>query len=134
MAAADRYRSILRTPHVVPLLAASLIARLPIAMYGLALVLYLAAERDSFAIAGLVNGAFGLGSAIGIPLQSRLIDRIGQRRVLLPLAFVDVTATVVLVALTEAGAPTAALMATGFVGGFAIPAVGAAHARAVEDC
>jgi MFS family permease len=126
MSGRARYAAVLRAPHVAPLLIASMLARLPFGMYALALVLYLAEERDSFAIAGLVDGAFGLGAAIGAPLQSRLIDRLGHRRVLVPLAVVDAIATGVLVALTEAGAPTLALMACGVVGGFAIPNVGAA--------
>ena len=58
--------------------------------------------------------------------QSRLIDRFGQRRVLLPAAVLDATATVALIALTEGGAPTAALVACGLLGGVAIPAVGGA--------
>lgn len=126
MSGRSRYAAVLRMPHVAPLLVASMLARLPFGMYALALVLFLAQERDSFAVAGLVDGAFGIGAAIGSPIQSRLIDRLGQRRVLLPLAVVDVAATGGLVALTEAGAPTAALMACGLVGGFAIPNVGAA--------
>jgi MFS family permease len=126
MSGRARYAAILRTPHVAPLLVASMLARLPFGMYALALVLYLAHERDSFAVAGLVDGAFGIGAAIGMPLQSRAIDRLGQRRVLLPLALVDAAATGGLVALTEAGAPTAALMGCALVGGFAIPNVGAA--------
>ena len=126
MSGRARYAAVLRMPHVAPLLVASMLARLPFGIYALALVLYLVHERDSFAVAGLVDGAFGIGAAVGSPLQSRLIDRLGQRRVLLPLAIVDVTATGALVALTESGAPTAALMACGLVGGFAIPNVGAA--------
>jgi MFS family permease len=126
MSARARYAAVLRSPHVAPLLTASMLARLPFGMYALALVLYLAHERDSFAVAGLVDGAFGIGAAIGSPLQSRFIDRLGHRRVLLPLALLDAAATAVLVGLTESGAPTAALMACALVGGFAIPNVGAA--------
>jgi MFS family permease len=126
MSGRARYAAILRTPHVAPLLVASMLARLPFGMYALSLVLYLAHERDSFAVAGLVDGAFGIGAAIGSPLQSRLIDRLGQRRVLLPLAIADGAATGGLVALTEAGAPTAALMACALIGGFAIPNIGVA--------
>jgi len=121
-----RYAAILRTKHVAPLLVASMLARLPFGMFALAIVLYIAHERGSFAVAGLVDGAFGIGAAIGAPLQSRVIDRLGQRRVLLPLAAVDACATAVIVALTETGAPTGALMACALVGGFAIPSVGAA--------
>src|SRR5215207_3157401 len=126
MSGRARYAAILRMPHVAPLLVASMLARLPFGIHALALVLYLAQERDSFAVAGLVDGAFGIGAAIGSPLQSRLIDRLGQRRVLLPLAFGEAVATAGLVALTESGAPTAGLAACGLLGGFAIPNIGAA--------
>src|SRR5918997_238156 len=84
MSGRARYAAILRTPHVTPLLVASMVARLPFGMFALAVVLYLAEERGSYAVAGLVDGAFGIGAAIGSPVQSRLIDRLGQRRVLLP--------------------------------------------------
>ena len=39
---------------------------------------------------------------------------------------VDAAATALLIALTEAGAPTAALVACGLVGGFAVPNIGGA--------
>jgi MFS family permease len=126
MSGRARYAAILRMSHVVPLLGASMIARLPFGMYALGLVLYLAQERDSFAVAGLVDGAFAIGAAIGSPFQSRLIDRLGQRRVLLPLAVAQAGATAALIALTETGAPTAALVGCGLLGGIAIPNVGAA--------
>jgi MFS family permease len=126
MSGRARYAAILRAPHVAPLLVASMLARLPFGMFALALVLYLSQERDSFAVAGLVDGAFGIGAAIGSPLQSRAIDRLGQGRVLFPLAVLDAGAIALLVALTEAGAPIAALMACGLLGGFAIPNIGAA--------
>src|SRR5215207_9854492 len=126
MSGSARYAAILRTPHVAPLLAASMLARLPFGVYALAVVLYLAEARGSYAVAGLVDGAFGLGAAIGVPTQSRLIDRFGQRRVLLPLALVDAASTGALVALTELDAPTAALVASALIGGFAVPAIGSA--------
>ena len=126
MSGLRRYRAILQAPHVTPLLLASMLARLPYGVYPLAAILYLSAERDSYAVAGLVDGAFGLGAAVGAPLQSRLIDRHGQRRVLLPAAFLDAAATVALVVLTEEGAPTVALIACGLLGGIAVPAVGGA--------
>jgi MFS family permease len=121
-----RYAAILRAPHVAPLLLASMLARLPYGLYALAAILYLAEARDSYVVAGLVDGAFGLGAAAGAPFQSRIIDRLGQRRVLVPAALVDVTATGALIALTESGAPTAALVACGLVGGVAVPNVGGA--------
>jgi MFS family permease len=130
---ASRYAAILRTRHVAPLIAASMLARLPFGMFALALVLYMAEERGSFAVAGLVDGAFGVGAAVGSPVQSRAIDRLGQRKVMLPLALVDAGATAALIALTEAGAPTAALVGCALIGGFAIPNVGAALRTLLQE-
>jgi MFS family permease len=103
-----------------------MLARLPYGIFALAAILYLAQARGSYGVAGLVDGAFGLGAAAGAPWQSRLIDRLGQRRVLVVAAAVDVTATGLLIALTEASAPTLALVACGLVGGVAVPNVGGA--------
>src|SRR5829696_6764063 len=69
MSGRARYAAILRTPHVAPLLGASMLARLPYGMFALALVLYMVEARGSYAVAGLVDGAFGIGAAIGSPLQ-----------------------------------------------------------------
>ena len=126
MPGVGRYAEVLRAPHVTPLLLASMLARLPYGVFALAAILYLAQARGSYAVAGLVDGAFGLGAAAGAPWQSRLIDRLGQRRVLLVAAAVDVTATCLLIVLTEAGAPTVALVAAGLAGGVAVPNVGGA--------
>ena len=100
MARVGRYAEVLRAPHVTPLLLASMLARLPYGVYALAAILYLSAARGSYGVAGLVDGAFGLGAAVGAPWQSRLIDRAGQRRVLVVAASVDVAATGLLIALT----------------------------------
>src|SRR5512144_37833 len=100
-----RYLAILRAPHVGALLAGALLGRLPIGIEGLALVLFMRAERGSFALAWLVAGASAAGAGIGAPIGGRLIDRLGQRRVVLPLALVHAGALVAIVALTAAGAP-----------------------------
>ena len=115
------YAAVLRAPHVAALIATTLLARFPIGINALAIVLYLRAERGSFAVAGAVAGALAAGSGIGAPVQGRLVDALGQRRVLVPLGFVHAAALGAIVAGTEAGAPVAVLIACGFVAGFAIP-------------
>ena len=115
------YAAVLRAPHVAALIAATLLARFPIGINALAIVLYLRAARGSFAIAGAVAGALAAGSGIGAPIQGRLVDAFGQRRVLVPLGVVHAAALGALVASTEAGAPVAVLVAFGFLAGFAIP-------------
>ena len=117
----SRYAAVLRVPHVAALIAATLLARLPIGINALAIVLYLRAERGSFVIAGAVAGAVAAGSGIGAPIQGRLVDAFGQRRVLVPLAIVHAGALGALVLGTEARAAAAVLLACGALAGFAIP-------------
>jgi MFS family permease len=117
----SRYAAVLRAPHVTALVVATLLARFPIGINALAIVLYLRAERGSFAVAGLVAGALAAGSGVGAPVQGRLVDAFGQRRVLVPLGVVHAVALGALVAFAEAGAATAVLVACGLVAGFAIP-------------
>ena len=117
----SRYAAVLRVPHVAALIAATLLARFPIGINALAVVLYLRAERGSFAVAGAVAGALAAGSGIGAPIQGRLVDAFGQRRVLVPLGIVHAGALGALVVGTEAGAPGAALFGCGLLAGFAIP-------------
>jgi MFS family permease len=116
-----RYAAVLRAPHVSALIAATLLARFPIGINALATILYLREERGSYAVAGLVAGALAAGSGVGAPVQGRLVDAFGPRRVLVPLGIVHAAALGALVASTEAGAPTAALVAFGLLAGFAIP-------------
>lgn len=116
-----RYADILRSPYVAVLVASSLFSRLPIGINALAIVLYLREQTGSFAVAGGVSGALALGSAIGAPVQGRLVDRIGARRVLLPIAVVHAISLGGIVVLAELDAPTVLLLLAGFVAGFAVP-------------
>ncbi len=115
-----RYLQILRTPYVGRLFGTSLLARLPMGINGLAIVLLLRAETGSFAVAGATAGALALGSGLGAPVAARLIDTLGVRT-LLVLALVNATGLVALVALARAGAPAAALVAAALVTGGAFP-------------
>ena len=116
-----RYAEVLRAPHVAALLAAALVARLPIGVEGLATVLFLREETGSFAVAGAVAGALVIGSGLGNPVVSRLIDRRGVRAVLVPVAVVHALALIALVLLGRAGAPTGALLAPALAAGFTVP-------------
>jgi MFS family permease len=116
-----RYAAVLRAPHVAALITATLLARFPIGINALAIILYLRAERGSFAIAGAVAGALAAGAGIGAPVQGRLVDRFGQRRVLVPLGMAHAAALGAIVATASLGAPTAVLVCCGFLAGFAIP-------------
>jgi MFS family permease len=117
----SRYAEVLRVPHVAALIAATLLARFPIGINALAVILYLRERTGSFAVAGVVAGSLAAGSGIGAPVQGRLVDRFGQRAVLPPLAAVHAAALGCLVATTELEAPTPVLVLFGLLAGFAIP-------------
>lgn len=118
------YARLLRLPHVAVLLAATIVTRLPFAINGLAVILFLRDIGESFATAGLVTGALALGSAVGAPAAARLVDRRGVG-MLIPLATLHAAAVVSVWALGAASAPTVALAAAGLIAGAAFPPAGA---------
>jgi predicted MFS family arabinose efflux permease len=116
------YARILRTPGVAIIVFATLIGRMPIGISGLAILLFVRDVTGSFASAGLCAGALALGSAIGAPLQGRLIDRRGVH-MLLPLAVMHAAGLIVILAAGEAQASTAILAVASLVAGAATPPV-----------
>ena len=115
-----RYLEILGTPTVGRLFGASLLARLPMGINGLAIVLLLRAETGSFGVAGATAGALALGTGLAAPVTARAIDTLGER-VLLALAAVSAAALLGVIALARVGAPTAALIAAALIAGAAFP-------------
>lgn len=79
------YRRILTLPGAVLFSSTGLVARLPISMVGLGVVLLVSQRSGSYGLAGSVAAAYVLAGAVGAPVQGRLTDRLGQSRVL-PLA------------------------------------------------
>jgi MFS family permease len=90
----------------------------------LAIVLFAREQSGSFAVAGGVAAAFGVGNGALTPLQGRLVDRLGHARVLVPLAALHAISLGALVGLGLAGAPVAVLVACGFLAGASLPPVG----------
>ena len=105
---------------------ASAVGSMPIGMFGLAILLLAQDATGSFAVAGRVVGAFGIGNALGAVAQGRLMDRLGQTRVLRPAAVVHALACGALVAAALEGAGTGVLYACAAAGGLALPQLPAA--------
>jgi MFS family permease len=79
-----RYLRILRRRGAAAPFAAAVVARLPISMAPLGIVLLIQSVRGSYAIAGLVTAALALGGALAAPGWGRLLDRVGQPWVIGP--------------------------------------------------
>ena len=122
----ERYRRVLGAPHVLALVVSSVLARTPIGMVSLALVLYVERLTGTFGSAGAVTAAFAVAAGLASPLLGRLIDRLGQTRVLLTAVAVHVTALVAVVVAGEAGGSPAGLAALAALAGAGTPPVSAA--------
>lgn len=109
----------------VPFLA-SVVARMPISMAPLAVVLLVQQVRGSYSVAGVVTGADALGASLASPVLGRLVDRLGQPRVVAVAGVVSAALLTALALATVAGAPDAALVVLAGASGLAMPPVGAA--------
>ncbi|MDO9458143.1 MFS transporter [Nocardioides sp.] len=121
----NTYRQILARPGTALFSATGLVARLPIAMVGLGIVLLVEAESGSYGLAGSVSGVSLLANAAFAVLQARWIDRFGQSRVLPVAIVVWGVALAALMWSVESGWPLAATYALAAVTGAALPGVGA---------
>ena len=102
-------------------LVGSLIGRLPLASEGLAILFLARNVTGSFADAGLIEAFSLVGAGIGLPIQGRLVDRLGQPRVLLPSAAVNAASLLALVIVARGGASLAALALLSALSGLTIP-------------
>jgi MFS family permease len=99
------------------------LARLTLSMIPLGILILVAQQRHSYAVAGVVSGAYAVGAAVGTPLWGRLMDRFGQVAVLLPTASTSAVLLVALAIATTAGAPEQALVALAAGVGLSYPAI-----------
>src|SRR4051794_41894326 len=94
---------------------------MPIGITGLATVLFVHDETGSFGSAGVVSAAFAVAAGLIAPLQGRLVDRVGQTRVLVPCVLVHVGGLVALIVLGLTGAAVGVLAARAVGAGGALP-------------
>jgi MFS family permease len=119
----SRYRVLFSIPGFRRLLLSSVLGRLPSGMFSLAVLLFVHARTGSFLVAGVAVGAFSFAGAVCGPPLGALVDRIGQRRVLLPSAGAQAALLAALVLVGEVGAPAVAVVATAALAGAVQPPI-----------
>ncbi|MCX7961851.1 MAG: hypothetical protein N2653_09805, partial [Burkholderiales bacterium] len=82
-----RYLKVLADHELRSLFLASAVARFPIGITGLALLLLAHQASNSFAVGGLASGFYVAGLAVAAPFLGRSIDRLGARPTLIACAF-----------------------------------------------
>jgi MFS family permease len=115
-----RYGNLLKTPGVARIIAAQLTARFPKGMIALAYLLHIEQIFNSYGAAGLVLAATSAGQAIGGPMTSRWMGRLGMRPV--------ITGTLIISATAMAGVaflvlPLWGYAVLGFIGGLLFPPI-----------
>ncbi|MGI8521748.1 MAG: MFS transporter [Nocardioides sp.] len=120
----SEYRRVLGRPGALLFSVTGLVARLPISMIGLGIVLLVSTATGSYAVAGSVSAVWLVANAGCAILQGRLLDRFGQARVLVPLISVFAVALGALVWAVETDRPRAVWYACAVAGGIVFPSVG----------
>jgi MFS family permease len=90
------YLELARTRGVLLLMGTQLLARLPLGMFSLAVLLHIQARTGSYAVAGLVVACLSVGQGVATPATARLAGVIGSRTTLAVTATVNAAATLLL--------------------------------------
>ncbi len=120
------YRRVLGIPGTVAFSAAGVLARLPMSMMSLGIVLLVSTRTGSYSTAGGVSAAWVAANAVGAVPLARIVDRRGQRRVLAPAVLVSVTALVGLIVAVEEDLGFPWVHACAVLSGLTLPNLGAA--------
>ncbi|MGZ5398834.1 MAG: MFS transporter [Nocardioides sp.] len=120
----ENYRRILTVPGGLRFSASGLVARLPISMVGLGIVLLVEATTGSYGLAGAISAVYVAAGAAFAIIQGRLLDRLGQARVLVPMVAVFTVMIGLLVVSVQAEWPSVASYVLAAVGGASLPAAG----------
>jgi predicted MFS family arabinose efflux permease len=118
------YRRALALPGAWQFSATGFLARLPIAMDSLGIVLLISARTGSYAQAGVLSAAFTMAAAGGALVTSRRMDRVGQGRLLPPLVIANTILLLAFVAAVHLDTAFALQLVTVALAGATQPAIG----------
>ena len=118
------YVHLMRRPGARAFFVAGIVGRMPISMIGLGLVILIARESGSYGLAGAVSGVAVVAGALTGPIQGRLVDRFGQRLLLLVGTVLCTIGLAGLLVAVRADAPSWVLYLVSFVAGGTRPQVG----------
>jgi len=118
------YRRVFSRPGALAFSATALVARLPISMMTLGIVLLVSTLTGSYGLAGQVSAAYIVGNAIFAIPHGRLADRFGQGRVLYvdTVAFALTTSLMIVAIVEDWALPWPHVLAA--LAGAAIPQIG----------
>lgn len=119
------YRKVLATPGALAFSTAGALARLPMSMVTISIVLLIEALYGSYALAGQVAAVYTVAQAVCAPQLAKLVDARGQARVMRPSLLVAMAGLAGLCVAALTHAPSWVLFATATLGGATIGSMGA---------
>jgi MFS family permease len=122
----SRYLRILRRRAAATPFAAAVVARLPIAMGPLGMVLLVQSVRGEYGVAGVITAAWAIAASVATPLLGRGLDRIGQPLVIGTTSVVSGVLLATFAVLAVNGAPDGVLLAVSAGAGATFPPMGPA--------
>ncbi len=120
------YQQVLADPRARGFSFAGLVARLPLSMTGIGIVLLVSLTTGSFGRAGLITAVGTLTGALAAPVWGRAIDRIGQARVLITAVIINTVSLSILIISVQLGWPLAVSMLASIGVGAGFSSAGAA--------
>jgi MFS family permease len=118
------YRRVLALPGAMAFSMSGLVARLPISMVSLGIVLLVSTRTGSYGLAGAVSASYLIANAAFAVVQGRFTDRLGQSRVLPWTILVFAVALALMMWAVESDWPTPVPHVFAAVSGAALPQVG----------
>ena len=129
----DAYRRVLSIPGASAFTLAGLLLRLPLAVYPVAVILFISLGTGDYGRGGLLTASYIVGGVVGNPVLSRIADRAGQRAVLMPSAVSHMLALLALVVSVRTGSPVVVqVFASAAVGVSFVPVGALVRARWVS--
>jgi Major Facilitator Superfamily len=120
----NRYRTVLSYPGALRFSITAFVARLPISVETLGIVLLVTGLSESYGLAGALSATYTIANGFCAILQGRVLDRFGQSTVL-PIASTLFAAGVAgLIATLESGGPDALAYLCAAVAGASYPPIG----------
>jgi MFS family permease len=119
-----RYRAVLAHSGAWRFSATAFVARLPISVSTLGIVLLVTGLGRSYGLAGALSATFTVASGLSSVVQGRMLDRLGQSVVLPVVISAYAVGVVGLVTALESGSPDPVAFTSAFVAGAAYPPIG----------
>lgn len=118
------YKDLFRVRGAASFSASGFLARMPISMLGIGTVLLVSVSTGAYGVAGVLSGVVTLAGSFAMPQIARLVDRLGQARVVRPALLVHGLSLAGMIAAVRLGWPVWTWFAFGVVAGASLPSIG----------